>query len=169
MNAMAGRIKLLKERVNQSMGAYVFKQPQRLYETYLQRLDRAQQTLTQQGRQYLVSWRQQTQLTTQRLQAQSPLKRVQQAQLTILRDHERLKTEMQRYVKNQQEHVAQLTSGLDYLSPLKIMGRGYSYVTQDRHIVRSTHDLQTGAATIHLSDGTANAEIKNITTEDQHD
>ena len=62
-----------------------------------------------------------------------------------------------------QEHVGQLINGLDYLSPLKIMGRGYSYVTQDDHVVRSVQQLQPGPAMVHLSDGTASAEIKTIT------
>jgi exodeoxyribonuclease VII large subunit len=51
------------------------------------------------------------------------------------------------------------------------MGRGYSYVTQNDHVVKSVTDLKPTTATIHLSDGTAEAEIKTITpaTEANHE
>ena len=83
----------------------------------------------------------------------------------------RLNAEAKRYLADRQERVGKLMSGLDYLSPLKIMSRGYSYVTQDDHVVRQTADLKTGSAMIHLSDGTATAEITNIqpASEDQNE
>ena len=171
VNAMANRIKFQQERLNQLLSAYVFRQPQRLYETYVQRLDRAQQGLTQQMHTQLQTWQQRTQLAQQRLTSQSPLPRIHQAQQTVQQTQARLQTEMRRYLTAQETHVAQLASGLDYLSPLKIMSRGYSYVTQDDQIIRQTAALKPGPATIHLSDGTASAEIKTITpaTEENHD
>lgn len=170
-NAMNNRINFQQERLNKLMTAYVFRQPQRLYETYVQRLDRAQQALGQTMQTQLRQRQQRFQLAQQGLRSQSPLERVHRDQLTVSQTTARLNTEAKRYLTTKQEHVAQLINGLDYLSPLKIMGRGYSYVTQNDHVVKSVTDLKPAPATIHLSDGTAEAEIKTITpaTEDNHE
>ncbi|MHA6972311.1 exodeoxyribonuclease VII large subunit [Levilactobacillus brevis] len=163
LNAMANRINFQQERLNKLMTAYVFRQPQRLYETYVQRLDRAQQALGRNMQDLVTQRQQQFQLAQQALASRSPLARVQRNQLVVQQTATRLATEARRYVTAKQEHVGQLINGLDYLSPLKIMGRGYSYVTQDDHVVRSVQQLQPGPAMVHLSDGTASAEIKTIT------
>ncbi|MFC6289205.1 exodeoxyribonuclease VII large subunit [Levilactobacillus angrenensis] len=170
-NAMNNRINFQQERLNKLMTAYVFRQPQRLYETYVQRLDRAQQALGQTMQNQLRQREQRFQLARQGLRGQSPLERVHRDQLTVSQATARLNTEAKRYLTTKQEHVAQLINGLDYLSPLKIMGRGYSYVTQNDHVVKSVADLKPATATIHLSDGTAEAQIQTITpaTEDNHE
>lgn len=161
-NAMSNRINFQQERLNKLMTAYVFRQPQRLYETYVERLDRGQQALKR-NMQTLVRQRQQRfALARQGLLSQSPLERVHRNQLVVSQTTTRMNLEAKRYLATQQKQVAQLINGLDYLSPLKIMGRGYSYVTQDKHVVRSVTDLKKSTATIHLSDGTAEAEIKTI-------
>ncbi|MCT4488842.1 exodeoxyribonuclease VII large subunit, partial [Levilactobacillus parabrevis] len=167
-NAMTNRINFQQERLNKLMAAYVFRQPQRLYETYVQRLDHAQQGLARNMRTQLQQTQQRYQLAQQSLQSHNPLARVQRDQITVTQLADRLNTEAKRYLADRQERVGKLINGLDYLSPLKIMGRGYSYVTQDDHVVRQTADLKTGPATIHLSDGTATADITDIqpTSED---
>ncbi|MFD1550020.1 exodeoxyribonuclease VII large subunit [Levilactobacillus fuyuanensis] len=167
-NAMTNRINFQQERLNKLMAAYVFRQPQRLYETYVQRLDHAQQGLARNMRTQLQQTRQRYQLAQQSLQGHNPLARVQRDQTTVTQLADRLNSEAKRYLADRQEHVGKLINGLDYLSPLKIMGRGYSYVTQDDHVVRQTADLKAGPATIHLSDGTATADITDIqpTSED---
>jgi len=170
-NAMSNRLNFQRERLKKLMTAYVFRQPQRLYETYLQRLDRAQQGLTRNLQTTLRQRNQRFQLAKQGLVSQSPLERVHRDQLTVSQTSARLNTEAKRYLTTKQEHVAQLINGLDYLSPLKIMGRGYSYVTQDDHVVRQVSDLKPAKATIHLSDGTAEANITAIkpASEDTHE
>ncbi|WP_367295092.1 exodeoxyribonuclease VII large subunit [Levilactobacillus yonginensis] len=170
-NAMSNRLNFQRERLKKLMTAYVFRQPQRLYETYLQRLDRAQQGLTRNLQATLRQRNQRFQLAKQGLISQSPLERVHRDQLTVSQTSARLNTEAKRYLTTKQERVAQLINGLDYLSPLKIMGRGYSYVTQDDHVVRRVSDLKPAKATIHLSDGTAEANITAIkpASEDTHE
>ncbi len=47
------------------------------------------------------------------------------------------------------------------LSPLQTMLRGYSYVTIDDQIIKSTNDVDVKqVVNIHLSDGEVTAEIK---------
>lgn len=60
--------------------------------------------------------------------------------------------------------AAILVSKLDALSPLKILSRGFSAVKSNNSVISSVNQLQIGAAVeIHLSDGTANALITQIT------
>ncbi|WP_061776937.1 exodeoxyribonuclease VII large subunit [Levilactobacillus senmaizukei] len=171
LNAMANRINFQQQRLNKLMTAYVFRQPQRLYETYVQRLDRAQQGLRQGMTQQVTRRQQQFRLASQGLKNQSPLDRVRRAQTDLGQTTQRLNENAERLLTTKRQRVGQLIEGLDYLSPLKILGRGYSYVTQDDRVIRQTADLKQGLATIHLSDGTAAAEIQTITpaTEDQHE
>ncbi|MFC6275061.1 exodeoxyribonuclease VII large subunit [Levilactobacillus tangyuanensis] len=171
LNAMANRINFQQQRLNKLMTAYVFRQPQRLYETYVQRLDRAQQGLQRGMSQQVTRRQQQFRLASQGLANQSPLERVKRAQVDLGQTTQRLNENAERLLTTKKQRVGQLIEGLDYLSPLKILGRGYSYVTQEDRVIRQTADLKKGTATIHLSDGSATAEIQTITpaTEDQHE
>lgn len=52
-------------------------------------------------------------------------------------------------------------TNLDMLSPLQTMLRGYSYVTIDDQIIKSTNDVDVKqVVNIHLSDGEVTAEIQ---------
>lgn len=60
--------------------------------------------------------------------------------------------------------AALLVSTLDALSPLKILSRGFSAVKSNNSVISSVNQLEIGEAVeIHLSDGTANALITQIT------
>ncbi|WP_261809433.1 exodeoxyribonuclease VII large subunit [Levilactobacillus humaensis] len=162
-NAMANRINFQQERLNKLLKAYVFQQPQRLYETYVQRLDHAQQGLQRNMQAQLRQQGQRVALAQQGLRSRNPLTRVQRGQQDVAQLRTRLTAAATRYLAAQQEKVGRLANGLDYLSPLKIMGRGYGYVVQDDHVVRHITDLKQETATIHLDGGTASAEIMGIT------
>ena len=46
------------------------------------------------------------------------------------------------------------------LSPLKVMGRGFTYVTQEDRVIKSVNELNVGEEIkLHLQDGYANASI----------
>ena len=65
-------------------------------------------------------------------------------------------------MENQQRRVQQAITSLDLLSPLKTMGRGFTYTTQDEQVVRSVNDLQEKEMTVHFVDGTVKAAILEI-------
>lgn len=75
---------------------------------------------------------------------------------------ERLQQQMQGYLEKQQRRVQQAITSLDLLSPLKTMGRGFTYTTQDEQVVRSVNDLQEKEMTVHFVDGTVKAAILKI-------
>lgn len=54
-------------------------------------------------------------------------------------------------MKQQQQRFAQAVQSLDLLSPLKIMGRGYSYTTLNDQVVKSVTEIHQGFADDPLS------------------
>ena len=67
---------------------------------------------------------------------------------------------------NQNEKKQQVTTlikQLDSLSPLKIMSRGYTYVTSDEKVVNHANQLTVGQNVhLHFDDGEVQAEIKKV-------
>jgi exodeoxyribonuclease VII large subunit len=64
--------------------------------------------------------------------------------------------------------VANAALGLDHLSPLKILGRGFAFVTDDAgKMLKTTADYQVDAAIhIHVADGQIGARV--TTKENKH-
>ncbi len=62
------------------------------------------------------------------------------------------------------QHFAMLTAKLDAMSPLKVLGRGYSMVkNQEGELIRSVHRLQTGQSIcLRMADGQAQALVQEV-------
>lgn len=158
--AMTNKLALRQERLNRLMHSYVFRQPKRLYEAHLVKLDqlttRMQNVVSQNVRQ---AQHEQHQLAL-RLQNTNPSNQIKILKQQSLQLDENLHGSMQRYLDQQKRSFVHLAESLDLLSPLKIMARGYSYVTADENIIKSTHDIEVGKdIRIHLQDGWLEAEI----------
>ena len=151
-----------KERFERLQQSYIFRQPNRLYEAQSIQLDRLTQQL-QQNMTVLVNQRERELMQySNRLAQANPINRVRQAQQQMNYLQERLQQQMQGYLENQQRRVQQAITSLDLLSPLKTMGRGFTYTTQDEQVVRSVNDLQEKEMTVHFVDGTVKAAILKI-------
>lgn len=81
----------------------------------------------------------------------------------------RLNAAAQREVSASRERFVRLTAKLDAMSPLKVLGRGYSYARDERgSVVRSVHQLALGETLrLEFADGCANAQITDL--EDAHE
>ncbi len=64
---------------------------------------------------------------------------------------------------NKRQAMQSAVAGLDHLSPLKILGRGYTYVTDENgKMLKATADYQVDSAvTIHTQDGEVTARVLN--------
>jgi exodeoxyribonuclease VII large subunit len=81
---------------------------------------------------------------------------------------ERLDKQMQLIFEQKQRQFQQTLQSLDLLSPLKIMGRGYSYTTKET-VVKSVQELAVGDfLDVHYQDGQAKVEVLEI-KEEKHD
>ncbi|GEK28073.1 exodeoxyribonuclease VII large subunit [Furfurilactobacillus siliginis] len=167
--AMAGRITLQRQRLQQLQQAYVLTQPQRLYEGYTQRLANLTEQLINAQRKIIATNQQQFIGISAKLSAHLLTVRTQHLTEQVTTLNERLVAGKEGYLHQQREHVNQLISQLDLLSPLKIMTRGYSYVTVDDQVVKSVSQLAAKQEVqLHLSDGQAIAEIKQTIINDDN-
>lgn len=62
------------------------------------------------------------------------------------------------------EHFVRLAAKLDAMSPLRVLGRGYTLVQNDKkRVIKSVKDISVGdAVTIGLTDGSADAVIREV-------
>ena len=81
----------------------------------------------------------------------------------------RLNAAAQREVSASRERFVRLTAKLDAMSPLKVLGRGYSFARDERgSVVRSVHQLAVRETLrLEFADGCANAQITDL--EDAHE
>lgn len=137
VNQMQRQVVNSQERLQRLQNSYVLTQPARLYEGYLQRLDVAQQRLQQS----VVT------LVTQR-----------RHQFDLIAP--RLTNAMTRQTENAEQRVGKAVGGLQLVSPLAILARGYSVVEQDGHILNSVADVTLQEdVLIRLADGQVTATV----------
>lgn len=163
LNTMRTKIDFDRQQLQKQLQSYIFQQPTRLYENYAQKVD---QLTAQLGQNAKITLQQATTMVdrlTAQLTVNSPLHRIQQEKQLISQLEKQLITNTVTYKKAKEQTVAGLINQLDSLSPLKIMSRGYTYVTSDDKVVNHAKQLVTGQQVqLHFDDGDVQAEIKKI-------
>lgn len=71
----------------------------------------------------------------------SPQERVLRNKQELQHLNEKLQSQMNYLMQAKQQQFNQALQSLDLLSPLKIMGRGFSYTTKDNQVVKSVQEL----------------------------
>ncbi|WP_277814188.1 exodeoxyribonuclease VII large subunit, partial [Staphylococcus aureus] len=98
------------------------------------------------------------------LQQQTPKGQLRESQQQLAFLQRNLQTQMTQLFLNKQKQFTSAVQQLDLLSPLKIMGRGYSYTTKEDRVVKTVTELQPAdQLTIHYADGTVQANVETIT------
>lgn len=163
LNTMRTQINFDRQQLKKQLQSYIFQQPTRLYENYAQKVDQ----LTQQLEQVAHNTLQTTQIKIERLQsqlmAQSPLHQIQRQAQTVKQLEKQLIMSAAANQNDKHQQVMSLTKQLDSLSPLKIMSRGYTYVTSEEKVVNHAKQLAVGQQVqLHFDDGEVQAEIKSV-------
>ncbi|QNN74938.1 exodeoxyribonuclease VII large subunit [Weissella diestrammenae] len=134
---MAHRLQQMDERLKRVQSSVVLTSPARLYEGVSQRLDIAKHQLEQNFQQILSLKQHQLALTNQRL----------------------IPSATQKLVQNRQK-FGQLVNALNLVSPLAVLARGYSVVTQDEQVVRTVDALEIDTQIkIRVADGDVSAVV----------
>ena len=159
--AFSKTLALNKKQLVHLQNSYVLKQPQRLYDGYLQNVDQLHRRLLLAQQQRLQTSQQNVQLLQQRLQSQSPSGAIQQAQRMLTDTDHRLKRAIESLVQNRRQQAGQAVAALDLVSPLKILGRGFAYVTDDnQNVMKKMTDFTVDQSIkLHVQDGLVNARI----------
>lgn len=140
--------------------SYIFKTPARLYEGYLQKLDFLNSKLEAAfGQELSRVQREQLELNS-RLKMLDPKPRLKRSGSILATNKQQLQRNMQLYLVAKKNELAQQVSNLDVLSPLSVMGRGYSYVSHAGKITKSVKNLDVDdKVVLHMADGIADARI----------
>ena len=161
--AMSNQLKYKKQLYDHAMNSFVFKQPKRLYEAFSVQLDMLNRRLEQSLILEVQSKEKEYRTLTQKLYFQHPQGKVDVSKQQVNYLNEKLLTAMQSLMKDNQTNLSQLLLNLDMLSPLKTMLRGYSYVTVDEKIIKSTTEIKENQLlTVHLSDGEVETTVSEI-------
>ena len=163
LNTMRTKINFDRQQLNKQLQSYIFQQPTRLYENYAQKVDQLTQQLGQAAQNKMQDMRINVERLSGRLTAASPLHRVQQQEQLVNQLQKQLVTASLANQNEKKQQVTTLIKQLYSLSPLKIMSRGYTYVTSDEKIVNHASQLTVGQNVhLHFDDGEVQAEIKKV-------
>ncbi|WEG73844.1 exodeoxyribonuclease VII large subunit [Vagococcus intermedius] len=150
-------------RLKHTMSSFVFTQPERLYEGFTIKLDLLTRRFQQSSHQAVLLKKDDYMRLLAQLNLSHPGHRLAAEQQRLKNIEQQFKQVSQQLLKNKQQHFGQLVQSLDILSPLKTMGRGYTYVTQAETLVAKAEDLKNkDEMTIHFNDGQVDVTVQEI-------
>lgn len=162
-NTIRAQIDFEKKQLAKLTGSYIFQQPTRLYENYAQKVDQLTQQLRQQQERRLTNAANDVAQVYNRLLAYNPQRLVDQERLTVQQLAASLQTAAQAKTQQTAQQLQALTKQLHSLDPLKIMERGYTYVTRNGKVVNQAAQLNTGEPLLlHFADGEVTVTITDI-------
>lgn len=168
INAFKNILKIKQQQARQLENSYIFQEPQRLYEGYVQNVDQLTERLRNAQKQYLADCSAELVKLQHRLLVNNPQNQVDLATQKVGYLREQLLSVITRRFTQSQTQMQKLVAALDNLSPLRIMSRGYTYVTKDEQVVNSVEKLSVNdAIKLNFSDGSADAIIKTINNEEK--
>lgn len=148
-------------RINQSV---IMREPARLYDQQIQTVDILRQRLNNGMNNRLAAADQHFRLLQQKLRGDSPFKRLQQVHQENDFYAQRLQDKMQHLLTSKRNLLKQKMQQLDDYSPLKTLGRGFSYVTSSQgKMVSSVAQIKVNdRLNLHFKDGQAAAKVLTV-------
>lgn len=164
--AVLRSLKLKQEKLNKLSQSVIFRQPERLYDGYAQKLDNLTGQLIAHMRQYYTKALQYERLLSQRLLAVDLLRQIE-------RYKERLGTHKRLLLSNMTNQydskVARFEKAQDALLSLdtsRIVARGYAMIQKNDKVVASTEDIEKGdLVSVLMRDGRLEVEVKDVKQE----
>jgi exodeoxyribonuclease VII large subunit len=153
-------IKLRRKTLEQLTNHVIFRQPERLYDGYVQRLDHLTEQMVGSVKMKLQEANNQTERLHQALLASSPVVAVSNQQQHVQNLKRQMQLLIQGLVDSKQARAEQAMNGLLLIDPDKIVARGYAVIEKNDHIVTKVAELKThDHVQIRLQDGSVSAEI----------
>ena len=156
-----------KEALRTLSQSVIFRQPERLYDGYLQRVDQLQLRLKQSINTQLVRQQQKVLEQVHRLEQLSPINKVHRYQDRLLQFEKLLRSQMAVVYDAKVAEVKRLSEALLMLDTSRIVARGYAIVKKEDAVVSSAKDLKkTDQVTLMMRDGQVELEVKDVKTEE---
>lgn len=145
----------------------IFRQPERLYDGYLQRLDQLQLRLKQGLNAELVRNQQKVQEQIHRLEQLSPIIKIQRYQDRIFQLKKLMRSQMAVTYDAKVAEVKRLSEALLMLDTSRIVARGYAIVKRGEVVVASAKDLkENDQVSLLMRDGQVELEVRDVKTKE---
>ena len=156
-----------KESLRGLSQSVIFRQPERLYDGYLQRLDQLMLRLKQGLNGELVRNQQKVQAQIHRLEQLSPNVKIQRYQDRIQQLQKLMRSQMAVIYDAKVAEVKRLSEALLMLDTSRIVARGYAIVKKEDTVVSSANDLKKNdQVMLMMRDGHVDLEVKDVKTEE---
>jgi len=156
-----------KEALRGLIQSVIFRQPERLYDGYLQRLDQLMLRLKQGLNGELVSHQQKVQGQIHRLEQLSPIVKLQRYQDRIQQLQKLMRSQMAVIYDAKVAEVKRLSEALLMLDTSRIVARGFAIVKKEDAVVSSVEDLKVNDQVMLLMrDGQVDLEVKDVKTKE---
>ena len=156
-----------KEALRILSQSVIFRQPERLYDGYLQRLDQLQLRLKQGLNAELVRNQQKVQEQIHRLEQLSPISKIQRYQDRIQQLRKLLRSQMAVTYDAKVAEVKRLSEALLMLDTSRIVARGYAIVKKGEVVVASAKDLkENDQVSLLMRDGQVELEVRDVKTKE---
>ena len=156
-----------KEALRALSQSVIFRQPERLYDGYLQRLDQLILRLKQGLNGELVSHQQKVQGQIHRLEQLSPIVKLQRYQDRIQQLQKLMRSQMAVTYDAKVAEVKRLSEALLMLDTSRIVARGFAIVNKEDAVVSSTEDLKVNdQVMLIMRDGQVDLEVKDVKTKE---
>ncbi len=156
-----------KEALKKCSQSVIFRQPERLYDGYLQRLDQLQLRLKQSLRTRISDNKQVVQARTHHLVQLSPITKIQRYQDRLAQLDKLLRSQMALVYDAKVAEVKRLSEALLMLDTSRIVARGYAIVKKEESVVDSVEMLKKkDQVTLLMRDGQVELEVKDVKTKE---
>ena len=156
-----------QEALKKCSQSVIFRQPERLYDGYLQRLDQLQLRLKQSLRTRISDNKQLVQARTHQLVQLSPITKIQRYQDRLGQLDKLLRSQMALVYDAKVAEVKRLSEALLMLDTSRIVARGYAIVKKEESVVDSVEMLnKKDQVTLLMRDGQVELEVKDVKTKE---
>ena len=156
-----------QEALKKCSQSVIFRQPERLYDGYLQRLDQLQLRLKQSLRTRISDNKQLVQARTHQLVQLSPVTKIQRSQDRLGQLDKLLRSQMALVYDAKVAEVKRLSEALLMLDTSRIVARGYAIVKKEESVVDSVESLKKkDQVTLLMRDGQVELEVKDVKTKE---
>ena len=156
-----------KEALRGLSQSVIFRQPERLYDGYLQRLDQLQLRLKQSVSSNLTSQKQRVLEQVHHLEQLSPINKIHRYQDQLLQLKKLLRSQMAVTYDAKVAEVKRLSEALVMLDTSRIVARGFAIVKKEDAVVSSAKDLKVNdQVMLMMRDGQVELEVKDVKTKE---
>ncbi|MGV3022668.1 exodeoxyribonuclease VII large subunit [Streptococcus suis] len=161
--AMTNRIKFRQSQLDKISQSVIFRQPERLYDGYVQKLDRLTSQLQTRMKEIFGDNKQARVLLQQRLLGLQLPQKISRYQEQVSQLQRLLKSNMANIYDNKMAKADKLIEAMTMLDTSRIVARGYAMLEQAGRVIDSVEKIEKDEQlTIVMKDGRVDVEVKDV-------